>query len=283
MKKVISITTCLFLLLNCFSQKDWDKEYYSNGSFKKNLVNSKKNGEWKMYFSNGNLWEIGHLKDGNEDGEWKLYWENGKIRWHRNYKNGILDGEWKMYYQNGNTSELGQYTNGKRNGEWKLFYENGKFWRSENYKNGKKNVVSKNEDDEEGMNFTFDKSSNESEESGVKIFEITKVENGFNDKIILSEPKLIKNGGITKKLDKDGEWKSYHKNRVIAEKGYYIKNKKDGEWFYYENNGLIKERGKYIDDKKVGDWYYYKSNKLQKIEVYEYGKLISVKIIKENI
>jgi len=79
-----------------------------NGSIK----NGKAEGEWVVYFSNGQIMSEGSIKNGKKEGAWVAYFSNGQIMSKVNYKNGLLHGEYlrfniagqlyaKDYYKNG--------------------------------------------------------------------------------------------------------------------------------------------------------------------------------------
>lgn len=68
-----------------------------NGKFK----NSKKDGEWLDYFSDGQLFRIKTFKDGEENGLAKQFRHSGQLHWEGNYKEGNKHGEWKYYFDDG--------------------------------------------------------------------------------------------------------------------------------------------------------------------------------------
>lgn len=113
-------------------------------------------GEWKRYFSDGNIESIEHYnEEGDKIGVWSYYYGNGQLKKEENYvkdelegyvsvyyPNGqlksrllyvrinanfteIKDSTYTFYYENGNISERGQMINGLRNGLWEEWYENG--------------------------------------------------------------------------------------------------------------------------------------------------------------
>ena len=47
-------------------------EYY-----KGNFINGLKDGEWKFFYNNSNLWKKGNFKDDLKDGYWITKYENG--------------------------------------------------------------------------------------------------------------------------------------------------------------------------------------------------------------
>lgn len=59
------------------------KEYYSNGNLERNgnviFGTGKEVGEWKYYYDNGQLKNVGVYKNGKPFGEWKAYDKTGKL------------------------------------------------------------------------------------------------------------------------------------------------------------------------------------------------------------
>jgi antitoxin component YwqK of YwqJK toxin-antitoxin module len=96
-------------------------------------------GEWVFNYNSGkikgkgkylsgdgdNLGKTGIPKNGR-DGNWLLYYENGNLSSELNYKNGNLEGIWKSYHENGNLDIVSEYKYGKGNGKYQSYYESGK-------------------------------------------------------------------------------------------------------------------------------------------------------------
>ena len=59
-------------------------------------------------------------------GEFKTYHNNGQLYEHTFYLNGKRHGEYKEYHENGQLSVHTFYQNVKQHGEFKSYYENGK-------------------------------------------------------------------------------------------------------------------------------------------------------------
>jgi antitoxin component YwqK of YwqJK toxin-antitoxin module len=82
-----------------------------------------KNGEYKKYDEDGQLWDICMYKDGMKNGKFKTYYENGQLRIMCSYTNNIEDGEYNSYYENGQW-RIYNCTNGEIN-DYKEYSENG--------------------------------------------------------------------------------------------------------------------------------------------------------------
>ena len=91
------------------------KQKFDNGIEKEcgYLNNRLKEGIWKFYYENGNLYKEINFKDDIENGQWKMWHENGNIYIDQNKINGSSDGYWKEYYENGELKEIGFYEKGE--------------------------------------------------------------------------------------------------------------------------------------------------------------------------
>lgn len=69
-------------------------------------------GEYKMWYDNGQLSLHSHYKNDKLDGEYKSWYKNGQLYSHSHYKSGTLDGEYKRWHDNGRISEHSYYKNG---------------------------------------------------------------------------------------------------------------------------------------------------------------------------
>jgi len=63
--------------------------------------------------------------DGKKDGEYKVWRSNGQLYIHCFYKNDKLDGESKHWHDNGQLFELRYFKNGRLDGELKRWDKNG--------------------------------------------------------------------------------------------------------------------------------------------------------------
>lgn len=58
-------------------------------------------GEYKMWYNSGQLYEHYFYKDGRLDGEYKRWHKNRQLNKHCFFKYGKLDGEFKRWYDSG--------------------------------------------------------------------------------------------------------------------------------------------------------------------------------------
>ncbi len=80
-----------------------EKTFYEDGKLKMEgeILNDKRDGEWKAYFDNGKLQSEGFFKEDKRTGISKVYYENGKLRYEGAYANDNKIGHWKFYNEQG--------------------------------------------------------------------------------------------------------------------------------------------------------------------------------------
>ena len=90
--------------------------YYDSTHYKYiegNIVNqTKRDGDWFAYHSNGNLCTEAHYVNGKEEGEYKVYHDNGYLYFAGQYHQGLKTGEWKFYDAQGRLMYTELYENG---------------------------------------------------------------------------------------------------------------------------------------------------------------------------
>ena len=89
------------------------------------VVDGVKQGNFKLYFSNGNVQIEGKVKNNRNTGEWKYYYETGELESKGEFENDKPKGEWIWYYPSGEVKERGNYFEGNRIGTWQQFDETG--------------------------------------------------------------------------------------------------------------------------------------------------------------
>ena len=60
-----------------------------------------------------------------EDGDFEIFFQNGQLKEKGIVKNGVLDGIWESYYENGQLEIKTTYIKGKNNGLYTSYFENG--------------------------------------------------------------------------------------------------------------------------------------------------------------
>jgi hypothetical protein len=89
------------------------------------VENGKKEGEWRSFYSSGQLKEKGFYKNGSLIGEWVTYHENGQVEHKGSYKNGNRDGEWVSYHENGQVQARYLIKDGREEGLVQFWDEDG--------------------------------------------------------------------------------------------------------------------------------------------------------------
>ena len=88
-----------------------------------NLKNGKLNGEFKEFFEDGSLFQVGTFKNGDMENV-KVFYENGNLKFEQNLKD--RKGRYKGYYPNGMLEVEGEVFQGDEIGLWKYYNEEGK-------------------------------------------------------------------------------------------------------------------------------------------------------------
>ena len=80
-----------------------EKYFYQDGKLKMEgeVLNDKREGEWKAYFNNGQLQSVGFFKANKKTGIKKVYHENGQLMIEGFYENDKEVGRWKFYNEKG--------------------------------------------------------------------------------------------------------------------------------------------------------------------------------------
>jgi hypothetical protein len=90
------------------------------------IVNGREDGEWRKYFSNGQMMERRYYKDGNKAGIFNGWWPNGAKRLTYHFQNGEYEGSCRDWTEKGVLISDMNYHEGHETGEQKQFYEDGK-------------------------------------------------------------------------------------------------------------------------------------------------------------
>ena len=108
---------------------------YKDGQVKsiENFKNGKLNGEFKEFFENGSLFQVGTFKNGDMKNI-KVFYENGNLKFEQNLKD--RKGKYRGYYPNGMLEVEGEVFQGDEIGLWKYYNEEGNLLKTE-YKSQK--------------------------------------------------------------------------------------------------------------------------------------------------
>ena len=156
MKHLTTLITILFISLLCspsWSETvSWDDLVERNdlyfekltdvpltakvsGQYNGKIKNGKKEGFWKEYHDDGQLYEKIYFKNGIRE-TYEKYYKSGLLDGKGNFKHGNLDGLWSWYHENGNLHTSRTYTNGVKQGLEEWFNTDGSLQSSSIYKDG---------------------------------------------------------------------------------------------------------------------------------------------------
>jgi antitoxin component YwqK of YwqJK toxin-antitoxin module len=89
------------------------------------IVNGVKQGEFVIYYENGNTQIKGQLDKNINIGKWQYFYESGELESEGYFANDMPEGKWLWYFPSGELKEEGNFKEGRRIGKWKNFDENG--------------------------------------------------------------------------------------------------------------------------------------------------------------
>jgi len=210
------------------------------------LVNGDLNvGEWKYYFTSGNLKSIGKYDDrGKRQGLWKFYYFNGKYEGEENFVNGVLEGPVMYNYTNGKLSLKGFYKDGKQQGEFTKYFKTGGVNYIEMYEGGLAN----------GIRRSFFPSG---VANSVENYKDGKMNGPFV--VYHSNGKKEKEGQIVEDRI-SGPYVNYFDNGMKAIEGRYENGLSVGPWKQYHRNGNLKLEENFVNDLSEGEYKEYYDN-----------------------
>ena len=96
-----------------------------------------KEGPWYFISNSGAVNQKGNYKNNKREGEFKLFWWDGNLKQHLNYKNDLLDGQNYTFHPNGAKSGIYPRTNGITDGAEEEYDSAKNLISRTQYKNGK--------------------------------------------------------------------------------------------------------------------------------------------------
>lgn len=213
------------------------KEYYPNGNVKNKITyeNNRPNGYAIMYHDNGKISEEGLWQNNRWVGDYKLYYDNGQVAQEFKFnKSGKREGPQVYYYENGQKMIEGNWAEGKEAGVVKEYYETGEIKEEKNFSNGTLDAASvKHYQPKKPIKETPD-----------PVKETPKVVVKVDEKPNM--PNQIFNG--------EGKWTLYNKNKQISKDGIFSKGRLiNGKAYFYTDDGILTRIAVYKDGRYVGD------------------------------
>lgn len=204
------------------------------------------NAENARYYLSGFLVSEGRVDNqGRKQGEWKEYFSNGNVKSVGSYLDDLKTGSWKYFFSEGQKEQTGDYLKGLPTGRWNWFYEDGKLLRDEYFKLGK----------EEGYSYEL-LSGGDTLSAGE--YDRGQREGKWffrqGDQKITGEFVAGEMNGLwvhyydTGQKSFEGEFreslavglhKSWHHNGELKWKGNFIAGVRDGVWNKYSSDGVL--------------------------------------------
>ncbi len=224
------------------------------------LNGAKKDGYWKHFFDNGNIFSEGRYANDLKDGLWKFYYGDGKLERTEEWTSGANTGTNKLYNENGNLRQEYTVKAGKLEGTLKNYAVNGALLSVFEYSGDKMNGpvtvyyrsgevnVHYNE-----VNSQMDGEAKEFSPFGKTVTDLN-LKNGTNDGPIKEyyTDGTLKLEGNNKNGKEDGKWVNYGLNGKVTSERNYIAGAEEGESKFYYPNGVISETQNYKKGKLNG-------------------------------
>lgn len=114
------------------------KSWYPNGNLyvTQEWDKGQKDGAFRVYQPDGRFKEKGNYKNGELSGSRVSYFDNGKVRLTETYRRDILHGPYREYYPDGTLKIAAKYKEGELHGPYRLYNEAGELQEILRYRNG---------------------------------------------------------------------------------------------------------------------------------------------------
>ena len=209
----------------------------------------------KIYDNKGKIISTGIINDqGEKIGDWKDFYSSGELRDEGQYVDNMRAGNWKFFRINGNVEQTGTFRNDKTHGIWSWYYPNGMILREEEYFIGNEDGSSVEYSDlgdvvAEGAYINGEKDGKWYYKAGDQIEEgnyITGLRDGVW-KYFYSDKTLKFSGTFVQGLP-DGKHKYYYNTKALKEERYYRMGIKQKSWKKYDEEGNVILNIAYKDD-----------------------------------
>lgn len=102
-----------------------EKAKVENKIIEYEIVNGVRQGEFVIYYDNGNAQMKGQLDNNRNVGKWQYFYESGELESEGFFDDNMPEGKWSWYFHSGNLKEEGNFYKGRRVGIWRTYDENG--------------------------------------------------------------------------------------------------------------------------------------------------------------
>ncbi len=126
--RIFLLNIFMFLLITTGSAQWRSYKIYRGDTINRIDLQGRKQGLW-LYFNDtykNGIIQQGFYKDGKKQGEWIVYYKNGNIKSKSFYKDNHIFGPVTTYYKDGTIREQGRWERNKWVGDYRYYYPNGK-------------------------------------------------------------------------------------------------------------------------------------------------------------
>jgi antitoxin component YwqK of YwqJK toxin-antitoxin module len=231
--------------------------------------------------------------DRQKQGRWEFYDEKGQLIRFENYKDNVLQGESKVYYSNGQLSHELIYLNGKLNGSFQEFNSDGKLAKKGAYL----------EDSFHGLVTFYSVNGSKSKEGKFVKGKKEGEWSFYAPSGVVEATAMFKNDIEGEKKYANGTFDFYYANEIPKAEYSYRNFMLEGKFIEYFETGhfeqipaseedkaqgiiyreqlvgtQVKRKGSYLKGQLHGEITYFNiGGEVEKIEVYEMGKLKETK------
>ena len=110
----------------------------SDTSWVKTFIDGKEDGQWKQFYSNGEIRETRHFTQGKKTGEYRAWWPDGRLQLVYHFTDGEYEGTCREWNNKGLLIKEMNYHQGYEEGPQKLWYNNGTIKSNYVMKNGRR-------------------------------------------------------------------------------------------------------------------------------------------------
>jgi len=209
----------------------------------------------KIYDNIGTVVSIGIVnKNGEKSGNWKDFYSSGELKDEGKYESNNRTGNWKFYRKDGKVEQTGVFRNDKYHGLWSWYYKDGSIHREEEYFIGAEEGLSIEYSELGDVIAKGDYINGEKEgkwyyNAGDQIEEgsyITGLREGLW-KYYYTDGTLKYSGNYVQGMP-DGRHKYYFQNKSLKEDQYYKMGSKEKSWKKYDEDGNVILTISYKDD-----------------------------------
>jgi len=97
-----------------------------------------RDGGWRAWHADGQPWEEGAYRGGEEDGPWRWWYDNGSPQALGTFADGKHVGGWTYYHENGYVMAEGVYEDDRPVGAWRTYHDSGALHSEGRFVDGKR-------------------------------------------------------------------------------------------------------------------------------------------------